>query len=306
MWPAGVVAPPRAVEGRAALYSLGFLLRRAASVLLDIHERELRVGLRVTTQGGQVVGQIFMSDSLENGAGYSSYFGDPARAEALLRFVLGQPGNVFYGPLVAPLHAGQCQTSCPDCLRDFSNLAYHNNRRFLEEWEQADLIETLFEEPFDEALLESDDVVFVDPQGYWDRLIAELLVRPERMRELGDRKFEEFTAELLTRDGFDARLTPRTKDGGLDVLALRRLGIVELMYLVECKRYARTRKVGVQVVRSLYGVVSRKRANAGLIVTTSSFSKPAQLERHELGPQMALKDYDDIVQWMKRLRGVQD
>jgi len=126
-WPVGVSAVPLRVEGRAALYSLGFLMRRAAAVLLDVHERELKVGLRVTQDASnQVVGQIFISDSLENGAGYSTYFGDPANAEALLRFVAGLGNGSFYGPLVASLHAGTCQTSCPDCLRDFSNLTYHN------------------------------------------------------------------------------------------------------------------------------------------------------------------------------------
>jgi Lhr-like helicase len=133
-WPVGINALPLRVEGRSALYSLGFLLRRAAAVRLDIHERELKVGLRVTQDpNGLVIGQIFISDSLENGAGYSSYFGTPTEAENLLRFVIGQTSNTFYGPLVAiqdsqgrPSHAGICQTSCPDCLRDFSNLAYHN------------------------------------------------------------------------------------------------------------------------------------------------------------------------------------
>ena len=133
-WPAGVNCTPLRVEGRSALYSLGFLLRRAAAVRLDIHERELKVGLRVMQDpSGQVIGQIFMSDSLENGAGYSSYFGTPVQAESLLRFVVGQTTNTFYGPLVAqvdpqgnPLHGALCRTSCPDCLRDFSNLAYHN------------------------------------------------------------------------------------------------------------------------------------------------------------------------------------
>jgi DEAD/DEAH box helicase domain-containing protein len=87
-WPVGVSAVPLRVEGRASLYSLGFLLRRAAAVRLDIHERELKVGLRVTQDpNGQVVGQIFISDSLENGAGYSSHLGTPAEAESLLRFV---------------------------------------------------------------------------------------------------------------------------------------------------------------------------------------------------------------------------
>jgi DEAD/DEAH box helicase domain-containing protein len=133
-WPIGVVATPLRVEGRAALYSLGFLARRAAAVRLDIHERELKVGLRVIQdQNGQVIGQIFISDSLENGAGYSSYLGTPVEAENLLRFVVGRTGQTFYGPLVAqldangnPAHGNTCPTSCPDCLRDFSNLAYHN------------------------------------------------------------------------------------------------------------------------------------------------------------------------------------
>src|SRR2546428_1830389 len=58
----------------------------AAAVRLDIHERELRVGLRVLRDAtGEIVGQIFISDSLENGAGYSSYFGNPSEAESLLR-----------------------------------------------------------------------------------------------------------------------------------------------------------------------------------------------------------------------------
>ncbi len=133
-WPVGVSAVPLRVEGRASLYSLGFLLRRAAADRLDIDERELKVGLRVMQDpNGQVIGQIFISDILENGAGYSSYFGTPVEAENLLRFVVGQTSNTFYDPLVAqtdpqgnPSHGALCRTSCPDCLRDFSNLAYHN------------------------------------------------------------------------------------------------------------------------------------------------------------------------------------
>ena len=76
---------------RAALYSLGFMMRRAAAVGLDIDERELKVGLRIVRDAnGDVRGEIFISDSLENGAGYSSHLGTPAAAEDLLRFVAGQ------------------------------------------------------------------------------------------------------------------------------------------------------------------------------------------------------------------------
>ncbi len=115
---------PLRVEGRAALYSFGFLLRRAVSVLLDISPLEIRVGLRVANQSGRVVGQVFLSDSLENGAGYCSHFAQPTQLERLLRFV-SDPNASFLKDILANHHADDCQTSCPDCLRDYANLAWH-------------------------------------------------------------------------------------------------------------------------------------------------------------------------------------
>lgn len=134
-WPVGVLRSPAgtgSLELRAALYSFGFLLRRAAADYLDIHEREMAVGVRVIRDAaGDITGQVFMSDSLENGAGYASLLGKPHEAERLLQYILGQPPQkpTFYGFLVGSSHAGlganTCRTSCPDCLRDFSNLPYH-------------------------------------------------------------------------------------------------------------------------------------------------------------------------------------
>jgi DEAD/DEAH box helicase domain-containing protein len=129
-WPTGLRRSPVGDEGlgvRAALYSFGFLARRAAADRLDVHEREIKVGLRVLRDAtGDVVGQIFISDSLENGAGYAALLGQPLETEALLRYMVGQSNNF----LMSPAHAGPgpnaCMTSCPDCLRDFSNLPYHS------------------------------------------------------------------------------------------------------------------------------------------------------------------------------------
>lgn len=134
-WPPGLQkspAGPGGLEVRAALFSFGFLLRRAAADYLDVHEREMNVGVRVLRDAaGDVIGQVFISDSLENGAGYASLLGQPQEAQRLLQYVLGQPPQAptFYRFIVGPQHAGPganaCRTSCPDCLRDFSNLPYH-------------------------------------------------------------------------------------------------------------------------------------------------------------------------------------
>jgi len=134
-WPTGVRRSPAGADVLAvpaALYSFGFLVQRAAADLLDVQEeRELKVGLRVLRDAtGDVIGQIFVSDTLENGAGYASLLGQPTVTENLLRYVVGQSSPTFYGFLVSSQHAGPglnaCTTSCPDCLRDFSNLAYHS------------------------------------------------------------------------------------------------------------------------------------------------------------------------------------
>ncbi|MBR1217498.1 DEAD/DEAH box helicase [Bradyrhizobium sp. U87765 SZCCT0131] len=120
-------ADPRTPQGRAALYSLAFMLRRAAAVLLDIHDYELKSGIRsVEDPAAGVTGQIFLSDTLENGAGYATYLGRPAEAEYLLRLICEPGHNGFYEILAGGLHADACDTSCPDCLRSYSNLQYHN------------------------------------------------------------------------------------------------------------------------------------------------------------------------------------
>ncbi|MCO6435458.1 MAG: DEAD/DEAH box helicase [Phycisphaerae bacterium] len=125
--PVGLQCSPLDVHGRAALLSFGYLLRRAIAVRLDIDEREIKIGIRVMQDSaGEVIGQVFVSDSLENGAGYSSVYGDPAVAEDLLRYIIGQTVPDFHMPIVSDPHRSDCRTSCPDCLRDFSNLVFHN------------------------------------------------------------------------------------------------------------------------------------------------------------------------------------
>ena len=124
----GRAADPRTPHGRAALYSLAFMLRRAAAVHLDIQDYELKAGIRSLEDPALalVLGQVFLSDTLENGAGYATHLGTPAVMSDLLEMISSKTAHEFYDRLVAPSHADSCATSCPDCLRSYSNLAYHN------------------------------------------------------------------------------------------------------------------------------------------------------------------------------------
>lgn len=124
----GRAADPRNAPGRAALYSLAFMLRRAAAVYLDIQDYELKAGIRSQedTALGSVIGQIFLCDTLENGAGYATHLGEPAVSEQLLQMIVQSSRWQFHDRLVGHAHVGACDTSCPDCLRSYSNLAYHN------------------------------------------------------------------------------------------------------------------------------------------------------------------------------------
>ena len=127
-WPSGIFADPLRVEGRAAFYSYGYLLRRAAAVRLDVSDSELKVGLRtVNDPSAGVVGQIFMSDTLENGAGYSTHIGTPLEFQSMLQEICGQNVLGRFDQRTKPDdHGNACQTSCHDCMRDYSNLAYHS------------------------------------------------------------------------------------------------------------------------------------------------------------------------------------
>jgi hypothetical protein len=73
--------------------------------------------------------RIFMSDTLENGAGYSTHLGAPERFGSLLKWIQGErdgkADDKFRGPLVDSAHERECSSSCHRCLRDFSNMAFH-------------------------------------------------------------------------------------------------------------------------------------------------------------------------------------
>ena len=132
-----------------------------------------------------------------------------------------------------------------------------------------------------------------------DQLLERLKNDPQQMYGLSPRKFEEVVAELLYKQGFEVELTPASRDGGFDIYAAKIESVGKFLYLVECKRYTPPKKVGVQVIRSLHGVVQKERANAGIIVTSSYFTSDAKELQSELEHQIKLSDYIGVQKLLK-------
>jgi restriction system protein len=132
-----------------------------------------------------------------------------------------------------------------------------------------------------------------------ERLVTMVRVDPQLMHKLSSREFEELVAELLYKQGYDVELTPPSNDGGFDIRAARKDGVGEFLYLVECKRYSPTHPVGVSIVRSLHGVVQQQQATAGVVVTSSVFTRGAKEFQQSVPHTLSLRDYVELQRWLE-------
>lgn len=122
---------------------------------------------------------------------------------------------------------------------------------------------------------------------------------PELLHSLPPRKFEELIATVFRNNGFDVELTPETRDGGIDIIAVQKNSFGgSTLHLVECKRYLPENKVGIGIVQRMLGVVEQHRATQGLIVTTSSFSREAEACAQSSRYRLGLNGYADLTKWL--------
>ena len=136
------------------------------------------------------------------------------------------------------------------------------------------------------------------------KLIAKIMRSPHEVRNITPRQFEEFVAETLNQLGFrDIILTPRSRDGGKDVIASHEINGIPLAFYFECKQYSESNKIQLDTLRALLGTMAHdaRNANKGVLVTTSTFTKGSKefiLSESRLGG----KDYDGILGWIDELK----
>lgn len=112
-----------------------------------------------------------------------------------------------------------------------------------------------------------------------DDEVRSLTVQLYESFETGE-TFETFLKLLLTEMGLeDVAVTRRTRDGGIDLTAMR-VGLEELShvdqvkYVAQAKRYTPDRSVPIEAVRALRGVMNPN--EKGLFITTARFSSDAR------------------------------
>jgi len=130
-------------------------------------------------------------------------------------------------------------------------------------------------------------------------LIEYFAERPDELKRIDRRLFEELTADVFRRFRYDVELTKATRDGGYDVLAVVPSDR-SLRYLVECKRPDLGNKIGVRPVRELVGVRNIEKATAAILVTTAEFTPDARAISGRCNWDLELRDFDGLMDWLKR------
>ena len=122
----------------------------------------------------------------------------------------------------------------------------------------------------------------------------------DSIRALSWREFEELVAEAYRREGYRVLENDQPgPDGGVDI-RLRKDGE---LHLVQCKNW-RSRRVGVRVVREVYGVLAAENARRAVVVCSGDFTDDAR--RFATGKPIRLVDGEALLTLVQRAQRPHD
>jgi HJR/Mrr/RecB family endonuclease len=145
-------------------------------------------------------------------------------------------------------------------------------------------------------------IIQLDFSKISEELTSYLLNNPKAMHEISPRKFEELVAYIMEKHGYEVTLTQPTRDGGIDIFALKNEGFGNILTIVDCKKYSKNNPVGIAAVRGMYGTLQVENASHGMIATTSRFTRDASALAQEYSYQLSLKGHADILQWIQQTK----
>jgi hypothetical protein len=168
---------------------------------------------------------------------------------------------------------------------------------YLDQAERKALFSLLIEDP--EIAESGDDQRARLEVSKLDEAFFEYLrLHPDAFYDLSPSRFEEVVGGILKDMGCQVIPTPRTRDGGRDLLAVYSTPLGEMLTLVECKLYAPHRRVGIEIIERFLWTIQEDRATCGVIVTTSSFSSVALEKARQFSYKLKLRDFADLKDWI--------
>lgn len=139
----------------------------------------------------------------------------------------------------------------------------------------------------------------------WRKVCNYLAAHPNYLHEMNPRKFEMLIAEIFKSNGWEVDLTAQTRDEGYDIVAIRRVDPTNLRVLVEAKRWSPKKPVGIQVVRSLYGLRAVQSFSQVILATSTYVSEPAKKEYQRVIPwELDFMERDAILEWCRKYSSV--
>lgn len=142
-------------------------------------------------------------------------------------------------------------------------------------------------------------LIIPDCADVYEELYSHFADRPDDLQKISWRDFETLLFRIFQNQGFQAELGPGRGDGGVDLRLLQRDPLGDILTLVQAKKYAPKRKIGIEAVSSLYGITKWEDAQRGVFVTTSEYLPGARRFADRVSNELELMTSKDVAEWCR-------
>ena len=105
------------------------------------------------------------------------------------------------------------------------------------------------------------------------KFISLIAKNPDYLMSLEWRDLERTITELFNEIGFNATLTPSSKDGGKDVILECEVNNEKKTYIIEIKHWRSGQKVGQKAVKEFTQVIINEKRDKGLYLSTYGYNE---------------------------------
>jgi restriction endonuclease Mrr len=144
------------------------------------------------------------------------------------------------------------------------------------------------------------ETIVVDSQySQTTDLLTKVVKDPHVLSIISPREFEALVTDALKRSGYEAELMGGP-DKGIDIIAMRRDPLGEMVSIIQCKHYQGDRTLGISSVRALSEIRALENADRAILVTSGRFSSEAK-DFAEHKKDIELIDREQFIRWLRNV-----